>query len=253
MRAVNLMPSGARGALDARGGGGAAYALLGVLAALVVLASLWAVANRQAGDRRAQLQRVTAEAADAEARTGAAAPYEELARLAKQRVATVSALAGSRFDWAHTMREISRVLPADVWLTELGGNSGATDAAPSPTTSAAPAPTFKLDGCTRSQAKVARLLARLRAVDGVRAVDLRTSQKPDAEGDKSCPANRTSDPRFTIVLSFAAPNAPKETLDATGQVAAPAASDAAGSASSPAPATKSGSTSTPAPDTAIAR
>jgi Tfp pilus assembly protein PilN len=209
-----------------------------------VLASLWAVANKQAGDRRAQLARVNAEAAAGEARTGAAAPYERFAQLAKDRVATVSALARSRFDWAHAMREISRVLPADVWLTELGGDSGATNEAPSPTTSVAPSPTFKLDGCTRSQTKVARLLVRLRAVDGVREVDLSKSQKPDADGDKSCPANRVGDPRFTITIAFAAPNAPKETLDATGQVAAPAAAGAAASAS--APAAKGASTSTPA-------
>ncbi|HEY0346338.1 MAG TPA: PilN domain-containing protein [Solirubrobacteraceae bacterium] len=248
MRAVNLMPSDARGPLGARGGrgGGAAYVILGALAALVVLASLWAVANKQAGDRSAELVRVNAEAAAAEARTGAAAPYEEFARLAKERVATVSALARSRFDWAHAMREISRVLPADVWLTELGGESGATDEAPSPTTSVAPSPTFKLDGCTRSQAKVARLLARLRAVDGVRTVDLSKSQKPDAGGDTSCPAHRVSDPRFTIAISFAAPNAPKETLDATGQVAAPAAKAATGTA---APASKGAAPSTPAPTT----
>jgi Tfp pilus assembly protein PilN len=252
VRAVNLLPSDARGRLGARagrGGGGAAYVILAALAALVVLASLWAVANKQAGDRRAEFARVDAEAAEAEARNGAAAPYEEFARLAEDRVATVSALARSRFDWAHAMHEISRVLPADVWLTELGGDSGATDAAPSPspTTSVAPSPTFKLDGCTRSQAKVARLLARLRAVDGVRAVDLSKSQKPDAGGDTSCPAHRMSDPRFTITISFAAPNAPKDTLDATGQVAAPAAAGAAASAS--APAAKGGSTSTPGPST----
>jgi Tfp pilus assembly protein PilN len=250
VRAVNLMPSDARGPRAGRGGGGAAYVILGALAALVVLASLWAVANKQAGDRRAELARVDAEAAAAEARTGAAAPYEEFARLAKDRVATVSALARSRFDWGHAMREISRVLPADVWLTELDGESGATDEQPSPTACVTPSPTFKLDGCTRSQAKVARLLARLRAVDAVRAVDLSRSQKPDADGDTSCPAHRASDPRFTITISFAAPNAPKETLDATGQVAAPAAGAAAPAS---APAAKGASTSTPAPSTPSAR
>jgi Tfp pilus assembly protein PilN len=254
VRAVNLMPSDARGPRGGRGGGGAAYAILAALAALVVLASLWAVANKQAGDRRAELARVNAEAVAAEARTGAAAPYEEFARLAKDRVATVSALARSRFDWAHAMREISRVLPADVWLTELGGESGAADEAPSPTASVAPSPTFKLDGCTRSQAKVARLLARLRAADGVRAVDLSRSQKPDADGDTSCPAHRASDPRFTITISFVAPNAPKDTLDATGQVAAPAAKAAAGAAApASAPAAKGASTSTPAPSTPSAQ
>jgi Tfp pilus assembly protein PilN len=242
------MPADARAVRAARRGG-PAYVLLAALAALVVLASLWAVANRQADDRRAQLERANAQVAAAEARAGAAAPYEEFARLAHDRVATVTALARSRFDWAHAMREIGRLLPADVWLTELGGASGATGETPSPATSVAPAPTFKLDGCTRSQARVALLMARLRAVDGVRDVDLSKSQKPDTDGDESCPANRASDPRFTIKISFAAPNAPKDKLDATGQVAAPAASAAPdGAAPASTPAAKSAS---PAPSGAL--
>jgi Tfp pilus assembly protein PilN len=248
MRAVNLMPAGA--ARGAGRGSAAAYMLLAALAAFVVLAGLWAVANRQAGDRRAQLDRANEQAAAAEARADAAQPYADFARLAHDRVATVSALAGSRFDWAHAMREISRLLPADVWLTELRGDAGATGATPSPTTSAAPAPTFKLDGCTRSQARVARLMARLRAVDGVRAVDLGKSQKPDAGsgGEDGCPANRASDPQFTITISFAAPGAPKDTLDAAGGVAAPSTSATA--SSDAADAGKSGATAAPASDEA---
>jgi Tfp pilus assembly protein PilN len=248
MRAVNLMPADVRSTRGTRPSG-PVYVLLGALAALVVLASLWAVANRQAGDRRAELNRANAQAAAAEARAGASKPYEEFARLAQDRLDTVTALARSRFDWAHAMREISRLLPADVWLTELGGASGATSETPSPSASVAPAPTFKLDGCTRSQARVAQLMARLRAVDGVREVDLSKSQKPETDGDDSCPANRDSDPRFTITIAFAGPGAPKDTLDATGQVAAPAASTAPSGAAAPAstPAAKSASTATTAP------
>jgi Tfp pilus assembly protein PilN len=249
VRAVNLLPADVR-VESPRTGGGPAHVLLGALAALVVLASLWAVASKQAGDRRAALDRVDAQAAAAEARAGASQPYEEFARLAKARLETVSALARSRFDWAHAMREISRVLPADVWLTQLGGDSGAGGGTPSATTSAAPSPTFKLDGCTRSQARVAQLMVRLRAVDGVRDVELSKSQKPDGAGDESCPANRSSDPRFTIAISFAGPNAPKAALDATGQVAAPAATAPSAGGGAPAPAAKSGSTSTSAPNAA---
>jgi Tfp pilus assembly protein PilN len=228
--------------------GAAVYVLLGALAALVVLASLWAASSRQAGERRAQLQRANTEASAAEARVGAAEPYQLFARLAKDRIETVSALAGTRFDWAHAMREISRVLPADVWLTELAGTSGADGQAPSPTTSVAPAPTFKLDGCTRSQGKVALLMARLRAVDGVRDVELSKSQKPDSQGDASCPANTPSDPRFTISITFAAPGAPKDTLDASGQVTSPeAAAPAAAPASAPSATDAAAPASTTAP------
>jgi Tfp pilus assembly protein PilN len=200
------------------GSGKGVYLLLAGLAALVLLATLWALAGKQVGDRDAKLTRVNAEAAAAEQRATDGAPYVAFAKLARDRVNTVTTLSATRFDWAHAMREVGRVLPADVWLTGMSGASGADSAPPTPGTSAAPAPTITLLGCTRSQAKVARLMARLRAIDGVRKISLKTSEKPDTKGDESCPANRASDPRFAIAISFAVPGAPKDGVDATGQV-----------------------------------
>jgi Tfp pilus assembly protein PilN len=228
MRAVNLIPGDARSAsgLAASRSGAGVHLLLAGLAALVVCAGLWATANKQAGDRAVKLARVEAQAAAAEKRADARAPYVEFERLALDRVQTVTTLSQTRFDWAHAMREVGRVLPADVWLTGLSGVSGAGPSAPGPTTSAAPAPSITLDGCTRSQAKVAGLMARLRAIDGVRGIALKSSQKPDAAGDASCPANRPSDPRFTIAISFAVPGAPRDHVDDTGQVIAPGATAA---------------------------
>jgi Tfp pilus assembly protein PilN len=220
MKAVNLMPDDDRGSHGAGsyGTGGIVYVLLGGLAVMVALAGLWANSNNQISSRRATLDTVTIAAIAAEARAAKAAPYEAYASLAHARLATVASLSATRFDWAHSLRELSRVLPADVWLTSLDGTSGATGAAPTTTASAAPAPTFEFVGCTGTQTKVARLMARLRAVDGVRDVDLKTSEKPDVGGDKDCPANAASDPRFTIVITFKPPGSAKDEVDATGQV-----------------------------------
>lgn len=225
MRAANLMPGDDRMARSARAvdPGGVAYILLGGLAALVALAALWATSNKQLGDSRAKLDRVNAEATVAEARVAKAAPYEQFAALARDRVATVTSLSATRFDWAHGLREVSRVLPDDVWLTSVNGTSGAKDAAPSPNSNVAPAPIFELLGCTRNQAKVARLMARLRAVDGVRDVELKDSTKPDGTGAEDCPANSASNPRFSISIAFAVPGAPKATVDETGAVSEVAA------------------------------
>jgi Tfp pilus assembly protein PilN len=254
MRAVNLIPGESARRSAAEGSGAAVYVVLAALAALVVLASLWSVANKQTGERRARLDRANAAATAAEARADAAGPYQDFARLAQDRVATIGALASTRFDWSHAMREIGRVLPADVWLTELSGSSGADGSAPTPTASSAPAPTFTLNGCTGSQGKVALLMARLRAIDGVREVDLSKSEKPDSAGDTSCPAHQDSDPRFEIAISFAVPAAPKDALDATGQVTAPAVAPAAAAAAPAAAApsasgatSSSSAASTPAP------
>ena len=228
MNAVNLMPRDRRDRRSTvQASGVAVYVLLAGLAALVVCAALWATANKQAGDREAKLARVTAQAAAAEQRAAFSAAYVEFAGLARDRVQTVKTLSATRFDWAHAMREVGRVLPADVWLTDLNGTSGAGSKAPTATASAAPAPVITLQGCTRSQAKVARLLARLRTIDGVRTVTLKSSKKPEAKGDGNCPANRASDPRFTIAISFAVPGGATESVDSTGQVEQPAAATTA--------------------------
>ena len=61
--------------------------------------------------------------------------------LAGNRVSTVTTLSTTRFDWAHAMREVSRVLPADAWLTgDVRASRAPASAAPTPATSAAPAP-----------------------------------------------------------------------------------------------------------------
>ena len=230
MKAVNLMPREARGGKIVTSTGNGAYVLLAGLVALVALATLWATAHKQVGEREAKVERVTAQAAAAERRAALAAPYVEFAKLAENRVQTVTRLTTTRFDWSQAMREVSRVVPADVWLTNLSGASGAGGETPSPTASAAPEPTITLVGCTRSQSKVARLMARLRTVDGVRRVALKSSAKPETGGDENCPANRTSDPRFTIAISFAMPGSTQTQVDSTGQI--PSTAPAPGAPSS---------------------
>ena len=249
MRAVNLIPGEDRASRAARStdSGGVVYVLLGGLAVMVALACLWANANSQISSRHATLDQVTAEADAAEARAARAAPYEAFAALADARVSTVTSLSTTRFDWAHSLHELSRVLPADVWLTSLDGNSGASGASPSTTASAAPNPTFEFVGCTGTQARVARLMARLRAVDGVRDVSLKTSEKPDGGGGEDCPANAVSDPKFTIAIAFKVPGAAHDAVDAAGQAvmgtaAAPSTSGAKDTAATPTAAPSSSST-----------
>lgn len=255
MRAVNLMPVDARNQrMSAAGGSGASlgvYLLLGGLATVALFASVLTLTNNQITSRTAEVQELSAATHVAEARAGAAAPYQSFATLATERVATVMSLSETRFDWAHAFGEIARVLPADVWLSTLEGASGSLAAAPTPTTSAAPAPTFDLTGCTRSHAKVALLMARLRTIDRVRKVALNTSTKPDAESKEGCPARKVTDPIFDITISFAMPGAAKGMVDSIGQVvdatATPAAGAAAPAATTTTPAAPAVTPAAPAP------
>jgi Tfp pilus assembly protein PilN len=214
VRAVNLIPAEERrGAGGAAGrSGGAAYVLLGLLGTLVVLASLYALTAKGLDDRRAELAGVQAQASAAQARAAGLAKYTDFADRAAKRQATVRGLAAGRFDWSQTMRELARVLPANVALTTLKGTSSATadpaaaGAAAAAGVPAATGPTAELVGCTTSQRAVAVLMSRLRSVDGVQKVDLKSSQRADAVtgagagGAASCPGKRP--PTFTVALTF---------------------------------------------------
>jgi Tfp pilus assembly protein PilN len=182
MRAVNLIPSdqqrGAGGAAGKSGGG--AYILLGALALIVVLAASYIVSGKSVTDKKAQLADVTQQAAAAEAKAASLTSYTKFASIRAKRVETVSQLAASRFDWAHALREVARVLPENAWLTTLtattsptvsvGGSAGTLR-------SSLNVPAIQLQGCTTSQASVAKLIARLRLVDGVQRVSLEDSTK----------------------------------------------------------------------------
>jgi Tfp pilus assembly protein PilN len=186
MRAVNLIPTdqqrGAGGAAGRSGGG--AYILLGALALMVVLAATYVVSGKSIDDKKAQLADVTAQAAAAEAKATSLTGYTKFASLSAKRVDTVSALAASRFDWSHALREVARVLPENAWLTSLAGTtSPAVSVGGSGSLrSTQNVPAIVITGCTTSQASVAKLMARLRLIDGVSQVSLEDSSRGTTDG-----------------------------------------------------------------------
>jgi hypothetical protein len=103
---------------------------------------------------------------------------------------TTQQLAGQRFDWAHTLREIARTMPANAQLTSLhggaasGAQGGTPAAAPAGSaTAAAPQPTVEVGGCAAGgQDGVARLMVEFRRIDGVERVQLKSSAKSGAAG-----------------------------------------------------------------------
>jgi Tfp pilus assembly protein PilN len=216
MRAVNLIPSeqqrGAGGAAGRSGGG--AYVLLGALALLVVLAATYVVSNKSVTDKRAQLTSLNEQATAAEARARTLTSYTRFASLRQKRVDTVRQLADGRFDWAQALREVARVLPQNAWLNtmtgttsptvQVGGSSGALR-------SALNNPAIVINGCTTSQKAVAKLITRLRLIDGVERVTLEDSTKgQNAQGGGSdsanggdCRGGHANFPIFNVDVFFA--------------------------------------------------
>jgi Tfp pilus assembly protein PilN len=249
MRAVNLIPTdqqrGAGGAAGKSGGG--AYILLGALALIVVLAASYVVAGKSVTDKKAKLAELTQQATAAEAKSASLTSYTRFQSIRAKRVETISQLAASRFDWAHALREVSRVLPENAWLTTLtattstsvnvGGGGGNLR-------SALDVPAIQLQGCTTSQASVAKLIARLRLVDGVQRVSLEDSTKGQestgttvtdtgSAGGGDCRGGHAKFPVFNVDVFFesngvAVPTAPgatpvAATSSAPGSTTAPAA------------------------------
>jgi Tfp pilus assembly protein PilN len=247
MKAVNLIP-----AEDRRGGsvGGrspvAAYAVLGALAVLVLMAAAWTLSGKTVDKRRSDLARVEQQADAAEAQATKLASYSAFADLRKKRAETVASIARSRFDWAHVMHEVARIIPANTHLTSLSGS--VSPSAPAPNGGGGSAlqlrgsnagPAIDIVGCAPGQSNVSRIMSRLRLIDGVEHVTLAESAKPDnAAGATSNGADssecRYDDAiaRFDILLVFAAPPA----------VAAPAAPAAAGTTTPASQTTTTGST-----------
>jgi Tfp pilus assembly protein PilN len=245
MRAVNLLPEGARRAAKA-GSGTASYIVLGVLGVVLLLVAAITLTGKQVADKEAELERTRTEATVAEARAGKLTQYTAFADLREKRVQTVTSLAQSRFDWSQTLHEVSRTIPAGTSLLSLKGTvqPGVTVEGDSdPLRSALPVPAIELRGCTRTQSAVATMMASMRRIEGVQRVSLSSSEKSDSSSsDGACAADL---PAFSMTVFFNAVTAPAASgtgatgAAATGATAPAAATGAAGSAG-PTPTTTNG-------------
>jgi len=240
VRAINLLPAdqrrGGGGGLGGRSGG-MVYALLGLLAVVVIAAAAYVMVGNQITDRRSELVRVKAESDALVATAGALQPYSDFDSLKQARVATVASLAQSRFNWERVLQELSRVIPTDVSLVTLTGTVapgvqvGGTGSAGQLRQSLA-VPAIELAGCTRSHSAVARMMGRMRLIDGVSRVTLSSSQKvkgaaaptagstgPNTSAD--CRSGKAQIPLFNLVIFF------EGLVPATPSAAAPASTPAA--------------------------
>jgi Tfp pilus assembly protein PilN len=240
VKAVNLLPPDTRGASkssaelavgpEAKGGAGA-FVVLGVLAACVAGVAGVVLTDNTIKQRNADLDRVAQEQQALQAQVTKLKPFADFDAAAKARVQTVRDLAGSRFDWEQALRDLSRAIPQDVSLrqlsgdisTEAGGQGGALRSAIS-------APALTIQGCAPGQTQVARLMARLRDIDGVTRVSLSksaseevsdaTAEGTETERRNAQPCGAGKRPAFEVVMFFEGETAKVATtpVTATGTV-----------------------------------
>ena len=252
MKAVNLIPLEERRGPSAGGRSGAgAYAVLGVLAVLVLMVAAWTLTGKSVNERKAQLAGVEQQASAAEAQASKLAAYSTFSDLRKKRAETVASIAKSRFDWAHVMHEIARVIPSDTHLTSLAGTVSPSAEAPSGAGSALAlrgsntGPAIDIVGCANGQANVSRMMSRLRLIDGVTHVTLAESSKADqVNGGATAASGGNSDDcryndaiaRFDVLILFNAP--PAAVAPTTGATAAPGAAPVSTTTTTPTGSTK---------------
>jgi Tfp pilus assembly protein PilN len=227
MRPVNLIPleerAGEHGAMRT---GPVPYLLVGALVAALAGVTTLVLTGNQISDRKAELVQLKREDAIASARVERLAAYTQFRTLHEQRVTTVTSLADSRFDWERVMRELSLVLPDNVWLVSLdataspeassGGEGGG--GSESNLRGSAPGPALQLGGCASGQEAVAGFVTALKDIDGVTRVGVQSSELPvqtegagaAAVGASSGDGCQTRDfiAKFEIVAAFDAAPVP---------------------------------------------
>ena len=208
MRAVNLLPRDeAKRSFEAKRGvvfGGVGGAAL----ATAVLASMMISAGGAASSKQQELDGLRAQIA-AIPTVPVIDTSEEDALAAEKgaRVGALSAALAGRVAWDRVLRQVSLVLPEDVWLTNLSAAAPTPDAAQA----AAAGSGFTLTGATYSQNGVARFLSRLAVIPDLANVRLQSSQ--------SQLVNERELVQFTILADVRAPGAaPAPAVPADAQV-----------------------------------
>jgi Tfp pilus assembly protein PilN len=214
VRPVNLIPpEDRRGERAPARTGAIPYFVLGILGLAVVAVAVLALTNKQISDRKAEKVSLEAQQAQAQARAEALAPYAEFVQASEAQTTTVTSLAQSRFDWVRVLKELSLVLPGDIWLTGLSGSTSGSEAG-SDSAGGLAVPTLSITGCGTGHRAVAAFVQTLHDIDGVTRVgvasSVRSSESGGGGGDSGDGSCQTRDfiATFEISVAFDAATVP---------------------------------------------
>lgn len=268
MKAVNLIPIDARrsSGVQASWKLGPGYAVIALLAVAVGMTTFYVLSSNTIASRKAKLASLQTQVSQVQAQAAKLGSYVSFQKLAQNREETIRQVLTGRFDWHGALADLSRVVPSDTSLQSLTGTvasgasvSGAGGTAGAGGSAAAlrgdiAAPAFELTGCTKTQDDVARLMSRLRLVNGVQRVTLADSAKQSSSqggagvattaGSSSgsatgCGANA---PTFDLVVFF-------QPLPGSGTAAATPGATSATASATPATASATPATASSTPST----
>jgi hypothetical protein len=192
MKAVNLLPREVTKTKSDRPSAPLIVGFVTGVFVLVILAAMFFKESATVSHKRTELQAARAELAQVPA---PAPPDNAITTLNGEQANRVTALQSalnSRIAWDRVLREVSLVLPKDVWLSSLtlqapaappaipGTTTGSPPPPPTTTTpqATAPAPSdFVMNGNAFNHVGVARLMARLALVPDLENVTLNHSTR----------------------------------------------------------------------------
>ena len=210
MRAVNLLPRDEATRSFAANRGVVFGGVGGAALATAVLASMVIGAGGAAKSKQEELDALRAQIASIPAVPVNDTSREDALTAEKgARVGALSAALTGRVAWDRVLRQVSLVLPEDVWLTNLAATL--PDATQAAATGVAAAPGFTLTGATYSQNGVARFLSRLAVIPDLANVRLQSSQNQLLNGRELV--------QFTILADLRPPGStPAVVVPADAQV-----------------------------------
>ena len=182
-----------------------ACAMVALLAAAVVYL---VVLSNQVSAGRERAGSLTGELAAAQRQAEALKPYHNFTTATMARRETVASIAGTRFNWDRTLRQLAKVGPDGVWLTSVkgtlapttqvdGGASGDTGALRGALT----APALELAGCASRERSVPAYMDGLYGLTGVTDVGFSRTERTGKSGDA---AGCSGGARFSLVAYFKA-------------------------------------------------
>jgi Tfp pilus assembly protein PilN len=180
VRAVNLLPKDSGRRRKSRAEQAPLLVGLGLLVIVAaVLCGAFLMTSSTVQGREDELANAEAQLSILPPAPQGPTPVESgLADQERTRAAALTSALSRRVSWDRVLRELSLVLPDDIWLASLSAHSPASPATAAPPAAAAPGavPTgLNLTGYTYTHASVARLLARLSVLPDLTNVQLQRS------------------------------------------------------------------------------
>lgn len=177
MRAVNLLPRDDARSKSRQTNPVVLGGVIAGVAATAIIAAVFLTVSTGVADKQERLDAAQAELDATPVPPPADTSAATLQQERSQRVVALSTALGKRVAWDRILRELSLVLPEDVWLTRLTAKAGGTgpvdpNAPPAAAGAAPPASTFEIGGYTYKQENVAQLLSRMGVLPQVASVQL---------------------------------------------------------------------------------